>query len=81
MCVCVYVLHVYACKSFIALLIGEASETLIPGVLAIAAGGFLYIAGSDLVPELHKTNNIKQSLQQILAILVGVGIMLLLLYI
>jgi len=63
----------------IALIIGSASETLIPAILALAAGGFLYIAGSDLVPELHKTNNIKQSLQQVTAVLVGIGLMLLLL--
>jgi len=63
----------------IAFVIGAASETFIPAVLAIAAGGFLYIAGSDLVPELHKTSDIKRSLQQLLAILVGIAIMFLLL--
>ncbi len=62
----------------IALLIGNNNETFIPVALALAAGSFIYIAGSDLVPELHKTNNIKQSLQQIVAILIGIGIMLLL---
>ena len=27
-------------------------------LLSIAIGGFLYIAGSDLIPELHKTKKI-----------------------
>jgi len=63
----------------IAFVIGGASETFIPAVLAFAAGGFLYIAGSDLVPELHKTENIKQSLQQLVAILIGIALMFLLL--
>lgn len=63
----------------IALVIGGGGETFVPAVLAIAAGGFLYIAGSDLVPELHKTSNVKRSLQQLVAILVGIALMFLLL--
>ena len=64
----------------IALVIGEVGETFVPAVLAIAAGGFLYIAGSDLVRELHKTNNVKRSLQQLVAIFVGIALMFLLLF-
>ncbi|MFM2357827.1 MAG: hypothetical protein RJA61_564 [Candidatus Parcubacteria bacterium] len=46
--------------------------------LAFAAGGFIYIAGSDLVPELHKTSNIKHSLVQLFAIVLGFALMFLL---
>ncbi|MBI4354944.1 MAG: ZIP family metal transporter [Candidatus Omnitrophica bacterium] len=47
-------------------------------ILPITAGGFIYIAGSDLVPELHKERQPAKSLVQLLAIGVGVGLMLLL---
>ena len=50
-------------------------EGLVPAMSAIAAGGFIYIAGSDLVPELQKTPNARQSLQQLAAILLGMGLM------
>ncbi|MFZ2039009.1 MAG: ZIP family metal transporter [Minisyncoccia bacterium] len=55
------------------------TETLVPYFIAIAAGGFIYIAGSDLVPQLHKQSKVGESLIQLISILVGVGIMLLLL--
>ena len=59
----------------LALVIGAQLEDFIPYGLMIAAGGFIYIAGSDLVPELHKTKDMKKSLVQILAILLGLGLM------
>jgi zinc and cadmium transporter len=59
----------------VSFIVGSASETFIPLSIAFAAGGFLYIAGSDLVPELHKTSDIKRSFQQLIAILIGIGIM------
>ncbi len=56
----------------IALALGENSETFINSILPIAAGGFIYIALSDLIPELNKTKSGKQSIYQILAVIVGV---------
>ncbi len=47
-------------------------------MLPLAAGGFIYIAGSDLVPELNKESTVGKSLAQLFAIGVGVGLMLLL---
>jgi len=35
---------------------------IIPSILPFAAGGFIYIAASDLIPELHKEPDIKKSL-------------------
>ena len=62
-----------------ALALSETIEKFIVWLLPIAAGGFIYIAGSDLVPELHKTKNIRQSIAQFLAIILGVAAMILLL--
>lgn len=45
-------------------------------ILPIAIGGFIYIAGSDLIPELHKETNIKRSIIQIITFILGVLIML-----
>jgi len=44
-------------------------------LLPITAGGFLYIAGSDLIPELHHEVRLSTSLWQFVLILLGVGIM------
>lgn len=61
-----------------ALLIGAAIEKFATSFLALAAGGFLYIAGSDLVPELHKTTDPKKTLVQFAAIILGIVLMFLL---
>ncbi len=50
----------------------DAANIVSSIVIPLAAGGFLYIAGSDLVPELHKTTKISHSLLQLIAIVVGV---------
>jgi len=50
-------------------------EGLVPAMSAMAAGGFIYIAGSDLVPELQKHAKASQSVQQLIAMLVGMGLM------
>ncbi|HLP86957.1 MAG TPA: ZIP family metal transporter [Candidatus Paceibacterota bacterium] len=49
-------------------IIQNAAIWLIP----VAAGGFIYIAIADLIPELHKTRNIKHSVIQVFIILLGV---------
>lgn len=52
-------------------------------LLPITAGGFLYIGGSDLIPELHKEDHLKisTSLLQLTAIMLGIGLMALLVFI
>lgn len=62
-----------------ALVIGARIQGFGLALLPFAAGGFLYIAGSDLIPELHHETKISTSLGQLLAIICGVGIMALLL--
>lgn len=64
--------------AIIALIIGSKvhgfSEVLVP----VAAGGFIYIAGSDLIPELKHNVRIRESALQLVAIVAGLAIMLLL---
>jgi zinc and cadmium transporter len=47
-------------------------------VLPMAAGGLLYVALADLIPQLHEQVDIKQALAQILLLGSGFGVMLLL---
>jgi zinc and cadmium transporter len=44
-------------------------------IVPIATGGFIYIAGSDLIPELHKESGIKTSIIQVLTFILGILIM------
>ena len=48
-------------------------------LIPIVVGGFIYIAGSDLIPELHKETQISKSLLQLLAFIAGIFVMILLL--
>lgn len=63
----------------IAFVVGEGSESFIGYALSGAAGGFLYIATSDLVPELHKKTGVKDGIIQVIAIIVGFSLMVALL--
>jgi zinc and cadmium transporter len=60
-----------------ALVLGRYSETFVAGLLPVAAGGFIYIAASDLVPELHRVRTATGAIRQITLIVVGVMVMLL----
>ena len=64
--------------TIISLLVGSRVENFANVMLPLAAGGFIYIAGSDLVPELNKESKLEKSLVQMVAIGFGVGLMLLL---
>ena len=44
----------------------------LPYVLAFAAGNFLYVAMSDLIPDLHRGEMDKSSLRQVLLIAAGI---------
>jgi len=50
-------------------------------LLPFAAGGFIYIAASDLVPELHKETKLGKSLLSFLVFLIGLVLMFGLLFI
>lgn len=45
-------------------------------LIPFAAGGFIYIAGTDLIPELNKHSEIKKGIFQVLTFVLGIGIML-----
>jgi zinc and cadmium transporter len=62
----------------IVFLLGAIAEPVTAWLVPIAAGGFIYIAVADLIPELHKTRNAGQSLLQTTAVLLGIAAMLLL---
>lgn len=49
-------------------------EGLIGPMLAFAAGAFIYIAASDLIPETKHTTSTKKSVVQILIVLLGIAI-------
>ena len=49
-------------------------------ITAIAIGGFIYIAGSDLIPELHKDFSTKKAFLQLLFFLIGIGVLAALLF-
>lgn len=63
----------------IALLLGHFVEGAHEFLVPIAIGMFIYIAGSDLIPEMHKETKRQQSLGQLFFFMVGIGIMALML--
>jgi zinc and cadmium transporter len=63
----------------ISLLLGPVVSSYTGFMLPLIAGGFIYIAGADLIPELHHEHELPGSLAQFAMILVGIGLMYLLL--
>jgi len=63
------------------LFLGVRFISLMRLLIPFTAGGFIYIAGSDLIPELHKETNLAKSLLQMLGLILGIGVMLTLLLI
>lgn len=59
----------------IALSLGNTVEYFVPILLPLTAGGFIYIAGSDLIPELHHQSDLRKSLGQLLFMISGLAIM------
>ena len=59
-----------------ALVLSNFVENIEGYLIALAIGGFLYIAGSDLIPELHKETKVSISLIQMLSFILGVLIMM-----
>lgn len=64
----------------IGFLIANKIEIISSYLIAFAAGGFIYIAASDLVPEVHKSykGNIRKSISSISALIFGIVLMYLL---
>jgi zinc and cadmium transporter len=51
----------------------QSAQSLIPSLLALAAASMIYVAVADLIPGLHKRAQLKDTLQQVSLILLGVG--------
>jgi zinc and cadmium transporter len=62
----------------LALIIGPQVKGFSEILLPITAGGFIYVAGSDLIPELKHEAHISHSFMQLIAILFGIALMALL---
>ena len=50
-------------------------ENVTKFLIPFTVGNFIYIAGSDLIPELHKEVGLRKAVMQFVMILVGIGIM------
>ena len=51
-------------------------NNIIPYLLPFAAGGFIYIAASDLMPEIRKETNLKRSINSFAIFILGIALML-----
>ena len=67
--------------AIIVLVLGIYVKNLTLFLIPFTAGGFIYIAGSDLIPELHKETRPKQSFVQFISLVLGILITLLLIVI
>jgi zinc and cadmium transporter len=54
----------------------ERATGLIPYVLVFASSGFIYIAVSDLMPQMQRRATLRETIPQVLLIAVGVGVVL-----
>lgn len=61
--------------AIVILILNVEVETVASILVPFAAGGFIYIAASDLIPELKKDINPLNSLIQLLFLILGLGIM------
>ena len=66
--------------AIVGLLLSSRIESFSLTLLPIATGGFLYIAGSNLIPELHKECGWKESIIHFGAMLFGIALMVALLW-
>ena len=66
--------------ALISLVIGPHSTDYSLSLLPITAGGFIYIAGSDLIPELQHEVKLSNSIGQFIFLILGIGIMALLVF-
>lgn len=61
--------------AIIGIIFATKSDIFVYIVMPLAIGGFLYIAGSDLIPEIHKKQENKFSIRNLLGIILGILIM------
>jgi zinc and cadmium transporter len=61
--------------ALLVLILGTRVQGLTHALIPVTAGGFLYIAGSDLIPELQHDVKVSSSMLQFILILLGIGLM------
>jgi len=66
--------------AIVALVVSSYVENMTHFLIPFAAGGFIYVAGSDLIPELHKEVNVKRSLVQFATFVLGMLVMVALVF-
>ncbi|MFA6426874.1 MAG: ZIP family metal transporter [Candidatus Magasanikbacteria bacterium] len=55
--------------------LGQMTHGFMPFLVALTAGGFIYVSASDLIPELHKESKFGKSLIAFICFFVGVALM------
>ena len=63
----------------LALMVGASIENFSLFLIPFTAGSFIYIASSDLIPELHKETKPSISFMQLIAFMLGISVMIVLL--
>jgi len=58
-----------------ALFLSNYIENISLFIIPVAVGGFIYLAGSDLIPELHKELGLRKAFFQLMAIIAGILVM------
>lgn len=61
--------------ALIAYIASNLAEGVSSFLLPFAAGGFIYIAASDLIPELHRETDIKRTIVSFLFFIIGIALM------
>ena len=61
--------------AFIGYLVSSYAENFVVLLIPLAAGGFIYISGSDLIPELHKELEVRKSMLSFASFLAGIMFM------
>jgi len=61
--------------ALIVLLISFNSADITKFLVPFAAGGFIYVASADLIPELHKETEPQKSFGQLVMFVAGIGLM------
>lgn len=64
--------------ALVGVFLSNTTAGTMPILAAVTAGGFIYVAASDLIPELHKESKLSKSFIAFVCFLVGVGLMVLL---
>ncbi len=66
--------------AIISLVLSGYIENIQYFIIPVAIGGFIYVAGSDLIPELHKEFGVKKTILELAAFVLGILVMAALLW-